>query len=349
MPANCAVSRQHRRDPPKLPRQTSSACLPSSALRPASRSASPSPLEGEGQGGGVAPRPCRHLPRPRPRSECDQPFPEQPDPIPDRPRQRRLHPALVCIHADRLAQPVEEPSEPAGEGVGEGGSAHERNRNMVWGKSQGEFSYGIGWQYALRAFHPCRATTVSGATCRRSAVVTYSAMAMAATAQAEYAAHRHAVAACGNRPGGRPNSPITATGGCLCGGVRYQIRGPLRDVVACHCSQCRRTTGNFVTATNVQNTDLSLSASGTLTWFAPPRAPARLLLPLWRRQPVLAPHHPGRRPTAIMAGSIDPPTHLRWPATSSSPASPTTTTSPTACPVRGMAAMMPARRIDVAA
>ena len=36
------------------------------------------------------------------------------------------------------------------------------------------------------------------------------------------------------------------TGGCLCGAVRYAVTGALRDVVGCHCSQCRRTTGHFL-------------------------------------------------------------------------------------------------------
>ena len=38
-------------------------------------------------------------------------------------------------------------------------------------------------------------------------------------------------------------------GGCLCGAVRYEIRGPLRGVIACHCSQCRRTSGHYVAMT----------------------------------------------------------------------------------------------------
>jgi hypothetical protein len=38
---------------------------------------------------------------------------------------------------------------------------------------------------------------------------------------------------------------IRATGGCLCGAVRYEVRGPLRPVVYCHCTQCRRTSGHF--------------------------------------------------------------------------------------------------------
>ncbi|MEM6895790.1 MAG: GFA family protein [Pseudomonadota bacterium] len=56
-----------------------------------------------------------------------------------------------------------------------------------------------------------------------------------------------------------------AEGGCLCGAVRYTARGPLRPVVACHCHQCRKITGNFVTATSVARTGLEVS--GDVTWF----------------------------------------------------------------------------------
>lgn len=36
----------------------------------------------------------------------------------------------------------------------------------------------------------------------------------------------------------------TATGSCLCGGVRYAIDGPLESILHCHCSMCRKWHGS---------------------------------------------------------------------------------------------------------
>ena len=66
-----------------------------------------------------------------------------------------------------------------------------------------------------------------------------------------------------------PDSKITATGGCLCEAVRYEIRGPLRDVVACHCTQCRRTSGHFVAATATHLKNLVIIETGALSWYQP--------------------------------------------------------------------------------
>ncbi len=37
---------------------------------------------------------------------------------------------------------------------------------------------------------------------------------------------------------------IRARGGCHCGAVRFVVRGKLRDVLICHCSDCRRHHGH---------------------------------------------------------------------------------------------------------
>ena len=38
-------------------------------------------------------------------------------------------------------------------------------------------------------------------------------------------------------------------GGCLCGGVRFELTEPARDAGYCHCTRCQRRTG---TAASVQ-------------------------------------------------------------------------------------------------
>jgi hypothetical protein len=56
-------------------------------------------------------------------------------------------------------------------------------------------------------------------------------------------------------------------GTCLCGAVRYEVAGPARSVVACHCSQCRKTSGHYVAATQVLIDDLQIEGSLNITWF----------------------------------------------------------------------------------
>ena len=58
------------------------------------------------------------------------------------------------------------------------------------------------------------------------------------------------------------------TGGCLCGKVRFTTTGPLREVIFCHCSQCRRQSGLYFAATSVSADCLALEGAGNITWFA---------------------------------------------------------------------------------
>lgn len=58
---------------------------------------------------------------------------------------------------------------------------------------------------------------------------------------------------------------VMKTGGCLCGAVKYVISGPMRPVVACHCLQCRKTSGHYVSATSADRGDISIS--GDVTWY----------------------------------------------------------------------------------
>lgn len=56
-------------------------------------------------------------------------------------------------------------------------------------------------------------------------------------------------------------------GSCLCGQVRYKVAGPLREVIGCHCNQCRKTTGHFMAATAAQLEDFMLTTDSGLKWF----------------------------------------------------------------------------------
>lgn len=103
---------------------------------------------------------------------------------------------------------------------------------------------------------------------------------------------------------------MNATGGCLCGGVRYAVSGPLRHVVACHCSQCRRWSGNYVAATRAATSDLTLTEADTLAWYPSSDNAERGFCTrcgsnlFWRRATG------ERKWTSIMAGTLDPPTGL---------------------------------------
>lgn len=59
------------------------------------------------------------------------------------------------------------------------------------------------------------------------------------------------------------------TGGCLCGSVRFEITGPIRDIVYCHCSQCRKAQGSaFATNGIVMTRDFNIvSGADALSAF----------------------------------------------------------------------------------
>ncbi len=56
-------------------------------------------------------------------------------------------------------------------------------------------------------------------------------------------------------------------GGCLCGKVRFEVRGPLRGVVNCHCSMCQRLHGNFGPHTKARKVNITVTKDDGLTWY----------------------------------------------------------------------------------
>jgi hypothetical protein len=106
-----------------------------------------------------------------------------------------------------------------------------------------------------------------------------------------------------------PGGPgVMHTGGCLCGAVRYRVRAALRGVIACHCAQCRRTSGHFAAMTSARSADIELTSSEGLRWYRSSDTAERGFCGrcggnlFWRQI--------GSDTTSITAGSLDPPTQL---------------------------------------
>jgi len=97
-------------------------------------------------------------------------------------------------------------------------------------------------------------------------------------------------------------------GGCLCGGVRYRIRGELRGIIACHCSQCRRTSGHYAAMTSAPSANIELTNSERLVWYKSSDTAERGFCGacggnvFWKQA--------GRDAISITAGTLDAPTHL---------------------------------------
>ncbi len=56
-------------------------------------------------------------------------------------------------------------------------------------------------------------------------------------------------------------------GGCQCGETRYEVRGPLRPALICHCGMCQRIHSGPAYYSAAQNENLHLVKSDALGWY----------------------------------------------------------------------------------
>jgi hypothetical protein len=54
--------------------------------------------------------------------------------------------------------------------------------------------------------------------------------------------------------------------------VSYEVRGPLRDVMICHCEECRRWTGYLGGFTSTLAENLAIADAASLRWIDSPRS-----------------------------------------------------------------------------
>ncbi len=101
---------------------------------------------------------------------------------------------------------------------------------------------------------------------------------------------------------------VRASGGCLCGAVRFEVTGELRGVVLCHCEMCRKTHGHIGAYTATNKDALHLTESRGLKWYQSSDDARRGFCGecgatlFWER--------PKGDLTSIAAGTLDPPTGL---------------------------------------
>lgn len=57
------------------------------------------------------------------------------------------------------------------------------------------------------------------------------------------------------------------TGSCLCGAVRFTVAGELPGPDACHCSQCRKSSGHYFSSTDVPKAAVTVEGDDKVTWF----------------------------------------------------------------------------------
>lgn len=99
------------------------------------------------------------------------------------------------------------------------------------------------------------------------------------------------------------------TGQCHCGAVTFKVNGPVRDVIYCHCGQCRKQSGHIVAATACRDDQISIFGAENLTWYAASETARRGFCKtcgshlFWKAN--------GSDATSIMAGSFAKPSALR--------------------------------------
>ncbi len=97
-------------------------------------------------------------------------------------------------------------------------------------------------------------------------------------------------------------------GECLCGAVAFELEGELRPIYACHCTQCRKTSGHFWAATSVPDDAMTMTRQDGLQWYQSSATTRRGFCNQCGASLFWVPEGEGR--TVVAAGSLDGETGL---------------------------------------
>ena len=92
-------------------------------------------------------------------------------------------------------------------------------------------------------------------------------------------------------------------GGCMCGQVRFRVKSPQEQVIACHCRQCRRMSGHYFAASAAAWPDVELIEAAGLAWY-PASGPSRRGFCTNCGSSLFFDHGPDE-PVGIAAGAFD--------------------------------------------
>ena len=96
---------------------------------------------------------------------------------------------------------------------------------------------------------------------------------------------------------------------CLCGAVTFELSGDLRPSIACHCGQCRKSSGHYGSSTQVPTENLTLTRNHGLKWYQSSDHARRGFCTecgsslFWEMA--------GESATSVASGSLDGPTGIR--------------------------------------
>lgn len=95
-------------------------------------------------------------------------------------------------------------------------------------------------------------------------------------------------------------------GSCLCGAVAVEIDEPLEHAPeACHCTQCRKQTGNFLVGVNVRRSALRVAGEEHVTWYRSSEKVERGFCAVCGSTLFFKPTIAGYLWTSVMLGCID--------------------------------------------
>ncbi|MEW6438337.1 MAG: GFA family protein [Pseudomonadota bacterium] len=92
--------------------------------------------------------------------------------------------------------------------------------------------------------------------------------------------------------------------------MQYVVRGTPSQPIACHCSQCAKTSGNYAVMAACKVSELDITVSDSLTWFRSSASVQRGFCSRCGGNLFWKADDPGTE-IYVTAGTLDRPTNLR--------------------------------------